>query len=108
AECAAQVDQPAHLRRRRFRAAAQLTTQPDGRAKDDPTGKLAALGQHSSGLDQFLREVDAVDPAAVAVRKVSRWPADTTANVENPAVLRNCDALSLMASSSQTPRVEML
>jgi hypothetical protein len=70
--------------------------------KDNPTGKLAALGQHSSGLDQFLREVDAVDPAAVAVRKVSRWPADTTANVKNPAVLRNCDALSLIASSSQT------
>jgi hypothetical protein len=44
----------------------------------------AALGQHSSSLDQLRCQVDAVDPAAIRVREVARRPADATANIENP------------------------
>src|SRR6516162_2884327 len=51
--------------------------------------EVMALGQHSSSLDQLGRQVDAVDPASIAVREVPRRPANAAANIENPAVLRS-------------------
>jgi len=42
------------------------------------------------------------------MREVPRRPADATANIENAAVLRNCDPLSLIAGSGQASRMEML
>ena len=51
--------------------------------------EVIALGQHSSSLDQLGRQVDAVDPASIAVREVPRRPANAAANIENPAVLRS-------------------
>jgi hypothetical protein len=77
---------------------------PSGRR--DPVG--TEFSQHSSGLDQFWRQVDSVNPAAISMREVPRRPADATANIENPAVPRNCDPLSLIASGGQAPRMEML
>src|SRR5438552_6998952 len=74
----------------------------------DPVGKLAALCQHSSGLDQLQRQVDAVDPATIRMREIPRRPADATANIENAAVLCNCNPVSLTASGGQTPRMKML
>src|SRR5262249_20324973 len=74
----------------------------------DSAGKPAALGQHSSSLDQLRRQVDAVDPASIRTREVPRRPANAAANIENPAVRRKCNPLSLLPSGGQAPRMEML
>src|SRR5262249_37391491 len=70
--------------------------------------KIGALCQHASCLDQLRRQVDAVDPASITVREVPRRPANAAANIENPAVLRKCNPLSLLASGGQASRMEML
>jgi hypothetical protein len=74
----------------------------------DPIGKPAALGQHSSSLNQLRRQVDAVDPASITVREIPRRSANAAPNIENPAVLRKCKPLSLLASGGQAPTMEML
>src|SRR5262249_23063063 len=50
------------------------------------------------------------DPARayVRTRAVRRRPANAAANIENPAVLRKCNPLSLLTSGGQAPRMEML
>src|SRR5438128_10276637 len=55
-------------------------------------------------------------PAVLAVEIPLPWrstasrcgPARATANIENAAVLRNCNPVSLTASGGQTPRMKML
>src|SRR5262245_54036564 len=44
----------------------------------------------------------------MTVREVVRRPANAAANIENPAVLRRCNPLSLLASGGQASRMEML
>src|SRR6476660_4810368 len=42
------------------------------------------------------------------MREIPRRPADAAANIEDPAVLRKCNSLSLTASGAQAPRMKML
>src|SRR6266487_3331546 len=42
------------------------------------------------------------------MREVPRRPTDATANIENTALFRNCDPLSLIPSGGQAARMEML
>src|SRR5262245_62594562 len=44
----------------------------------------------------------------MTVREVPRRPANAAANIENSAVLRKCNPLSLLASGGQASRMEML
>src|SRR5258708_37073891 len=69
---------------------------------------LAALGQLSSGLDQFGRRVVAGAPPPTRMGEIPPGPADATANIEDPAVLRKCNPVSLTASGGQAPRMKML
>jgi hypothetical protein len=55
----------------------------------NPIGKLATLGQHSSGLDQFRRQIDAINPAAIRMREIPCRPANATSNIEKAALVRN-------------------
>jgi hypothetical protein len=41
------------------------------------------------------------------MREIPRRAADATANIEDPAVLRKCNPISLTASGGQTPRMKM-
>jgi hypothetical protein len=83
-------------------------TRARARARSISWFRRATLGQHSSGLDQFRRQVDTINPAAIRMHEIPRRPADATAHIENAALLRKCDPLSLIASGGKAARMEML
>ena len=59
------------------------------RLQHNPIGKLPTLGQHSSGLDQFRRQVDAINPAVIRMREIPCRSANTASDIENAELVRN-------------------
>jgi len=95
-----------------LRLARDAPVAAQARSRCPPSRRDIRRGQRAccraSVSRELRRQVDAVDPASIRTREVPRWPANAAANIENPAVLRKCNPLSLLTSGGQAPRMEML